>query len=162
MKITEIVEMQKVLDNRIFDKFGLKAIDTLDDRKLALVVELAELANEVRCFKFWSVKKRSEQEIILEEYVDCLHFVISIGITLDVDFSTLSFDCETQLSSITNQFLKVMSLTNTLSVDNKEVFYELYKELMVLAYNLGFSDNEIMDAYKKKNELNHTRQTNNY
>src|SRR5690606_25251306 len=90
---------------------------------LALQVELGELANEWRGFKFWSkdqeprtkVKKVcetcggeryilisesfgfdkcsdcdgkgdfGETNPLLEEYVDCLHFILSIGLELGMD-----------------------------------------------------------------------------
>ena len=47
---------------------------------LALLVEIGELANETRSFKFWSVKPASEKKIILEEFVDGIHFILSLGI----------------------------------------------------------------------------------
>ncbi len=54
-------------------------------KMLALLVEIGELANETRCFKYWSNKPASEREVILEEYVDGLHFILSIGIDLGID-----------------------------------------------------------------------------
>ncbi len=47
-------------------------------RDLALTIELAELANETRCFKYWSSKGPSEREVILEEFVDSIHFLLSL------------------------------------------------------------------------------------
>ena len=44
---------------------------------MALLVE-RELANETRSFKFWSTKGPSANEIILEEYVDSIHFLLSL------------------------------------------------------------------------------------
>jgi dimeric dUTPase (all-alpha-NTP-PPase superfamily) len=44
--------MQEKLDLDIFQKFSKTYGETFAQRKLALLVELAELANEVRSFKY--------------------------------------------------------------------------------------------------------------
>ena len=62
-------------------------------KMLALLVEIGELANETRCFKYWSNKPASEREVILEEYVDGLHFILSIGIDLGIDKNFLFYKC---------------------------------------------------------------------
>ena len=61
-------------------------------KMLALLVEIGELANETRCFKYWSNKPASEREVILEEYVDGLHFILSIGIDLGIDKTSYSIN----------------------------------------------------------------------
>ena len=51
----------------------------LNDRLLALFVEVGEFANATRCFKYWSKKPSESKERLLDEYVDMLHFWLSIG-----------------------------------------------------------------------------------
>src|SRR5690625_5238764 len=46
--------MQAELDKKIVKEKGLEGQDLLDKKILALQVELGELANEWRGFKFWS------------------------------------------------------------------------------------------------------------
>ena len=55
-----------------------KQTDVFQEKGLALLIELAELANETRCFKFWSTKGPSDDAVILEEYVDSIHFLLSL------------------------------------------------------------------------------------
>lgn len=43
-----IMEMQKVLDDRIMDKIGRTRAEVSDEKLLALLVEVGELANETR------------------------------------------------------------------------------------------------------------------
>jgi dimeric dUTPase (all-alpha-NTP-PPase superfamily) len=50
--LNEIIESQKVLDKAIQVKHHVNYDSVYDELKLALFVELGELANEVRCFKF--------------------------------------------------------------------------------------------------------------
>ena len=73
-----IMEMQKVLDDRIMDKIGRTRAEVSDEKLLALLVEVGELANETRCFKYWSEKGPNDRQDILEDYVDGIHFLISI------------------------------------------------------------------------------------
>jgi dimeric dUTPase (all-alpha-NTP-PPase superfamily) len=50
--LTDILEAQKILDKAIQNKHNVNYKNEFEELKLALFVELGELANEVRCFKF--------------------------------------------------------------------------------------------------------------
>ncbi len=161
MDILKLVDLQRKLDNKIYLKFNLDENATFVKRKLALIVELGELANEVRCFKFWSVKKRSEESVILEEFVDCLHFCLSLGITMQIDFSSLQ--CESsKTTNLTTSFLNLNTLVTSLELNSISEYETLYCELFNLANNLGFSTDSVLEAYLEKNKQNHNRQDNNY
>src|SRR5690625_2371786 len=54
MNLQKLFETQKKLDERIVKEKGLEGKDLLDKKILALQVELGEIANEFRGFKFWS------------------------------------------------------------------------------------------------------------
>jgi len=57
-------------------------IGFLNDRILALFTEVGEFANATKCFKYWSNKPPESKERLLDEYVDILHFYLSIGNTM--------------------------------------------------------------------------------
>src|SRR5699024_5676501 len=61
--------MQAALDKYIEENNDLANTDIFEAKYLALLVELGELANETRCFKFWSKKPGSDRTVILEEFV---------------------------------------------------------------------------------------------
>src|SRR5690606_41193415 len=84
----KLFTLQRELDERIWREHHLTG-DYFSERVLALQVEVAELANETRCFKYWSLKPPSERSKILEEYVDGIHFILSLGLTLG--FQSFSF-----------------------------------------------------------------------
>jgi len=92
MSIEEILELQKELDLKItMNSFGVSAGDAkhyqealLAKRLLALHVEVSELANATKCFKYWSTKPSEPQEIILDEFADVLHFVFSVANSLNL------------------------------------------------------------------------------
>ena len=89
MILKELFELQRKLDQRIIVNHNLQEDFLLKKKILALQVEIGELANETRCFKYWSKKGPSEKSIILEEYVDCIHFILSIGIEKNYETAAL-------------------------------------------------------------------------
>src|SRR5690606_3046979 len=104
MNLAKLFEMQRFLDEHINKEKGLEGQHLLDKKILALHVELGGLAQNWRGFKFWSEDQEPRYETveiyvhgydgpgqdtrasiqeyqaqpILEEYVDCLHFILSI------------------------------------------------------------------------------------
>ena len=111
MTIKELLEAQAELDKTIIRVKQLENLNPkvrLTNTLLALMVEVGELANEVRSFKAWSNKPMSPKEIVLDEMVDVLHFYLS------------------------------------------------------LANQLGFTEDDLLVQYKKKNQVNVERQNNGY
>src|SRR5690625_3503887 len=100
-----LFEMQQKLDTYIKDNHNLENENLFDKKILALLVELGEIANETRCFKFWSTKEPNSIDIILEEYVDNIHFLLSIGLEKGFTFSQANILATTR--SKTEQFNKV-------------------------------------------------------
>lgn len=159
MNLSQLFQMQKVLDERIVKEHELEGQALLQNKVLALRVEIGELANETRCFKYWSKKSASERKIILEEYVDGLHFILSIGLELGVDKSLETLDIKPFFcDKIAEQFNKLFILEWNFKFD-----YEFGLDLFIaLGEMLGFTWGEIEAAYLKKNKINHKRQDENY
>lgn len=157
-----IKEMQNELDQKIIIKHGLTEVQTFNSRILSLMVELGELANETRCFKYWSLKLPSEREVILEEYVDGIHFIVSLGNTLEVDLTEDMFKRH-NYDDLTKQFLElyleISKLTSNITSKHYKNVFNLY---INLGYSLGFSLEDVFNAYLKKNKINHKRQASNY
>ena len=72
-----LLKKQQELDDYIMRERFLTHGETIEHRKLAFVVELAELAQEWRGFKYWSDNQEPSDKM-LEEYVDVLHFALSL------------------------------------------------------------------------------------
>ncbi|KHE66996.1 dUTP diphosphatase [Halobacillus sp. BBL2006] len=152
--------MQKDLDQYIEENHQLADINVVDEKLLALLVELGELANETRCFKFWSTKPPSEKQVIIEEYVDGLHFLLSLGLDLDYRYSPQPVsDFDTQ----TEAFLQMYSDIEQLRKDRSEKSYtNAFHSYLSLGQTLGFNETELMDAYHSKNNVNYERQDQGY
>jgi len=182
MNLSKLFEMQKKLGQ--VGLFDYRGEDRFDKLILALLVEVGECANEWRGFKFWSSDQtpRTIKEIkpiqfgivdgvrkvvdegeftnpLLEEFVDGFHFVLEIGIEINREYPTVNrFRKE---KTIESQFKKVFNAV--LCVETSRMFYlELLEDYLTLGEMLGFTWEEIEQAYLKKNEVNHQRQANGY
>lgn len=161
MKLTKLFTMQEELDSFIQKNRDTNG-DVFQAKGLALLVELAELANETRSFKFWSSKGPSETEVILEEYVDSIHFLLSLGINLG--FETMTNWPEGKVEGeLTELFLKT---TESITSFLKELTIESYSNVWIhygsIAKKLGFTHDAIIEAYIMKNEENYNRQKSGY
>jgi dimeric dUTPase (all-alpha-NTP-PPase superfamily) len=207
MNLQKLFELQRQLDERIIREKGLEGKDLLPNKILALQVELGELANEWRGFKYWSNDQEPrtkakcpecggkglieihdcwlEADIeddcphcngrgfldinpVLEEYVDCLHFVLSIGLDIgfkrDATYIVRSFDVVTQF----NDMFKVVSDFYKIYTEFGKGcgLYDSYDDILCifigLGRELGFTWEQIEEAYMKKNAVNHQRQEMGY
>ncbi|MCM3619394.1 dUTP diphosphatase [Sutcliffiella horikoshii] len=162
MNLHKLYDMQRELDEKIETQHGLLKENLVEEKILALLVELGELANETRCFKFWSVKPPAEQKVILEEYVDGVHFILSLGLTFGYG-EEVSRGLAEQAESLTGQFNSVYHLISIFKTDISEENYRvLVDSYMQLGEMLGFSWGEVEDAYLAKNKVNHDRQAQGY
>lgn len=168
MDLNKLSEIQGGLDYRIIEEKGLQGQDLFENKISALIVEIAELENEVRCFKHWSDKPPSPKSVIIEEYVDGWHFILSIG----NDFNTMhesydTWECETlttqfnELYESVSEFRKMIIFESPLK-NQLECYAEIVRGYIGLGRMLTFSDEEIEQAYLDKNKINHERQSNGY
>ncbi|WP_338980452.1 dUTP diphosphatase [Spiroplasma endosymbiont of Lasioglossum malachurum] len=158
-----IIQLQNELDKKIIINRGVSDIKTLNSRFLALLVELGEFANEQRCFKYWSSKSSSEKSVMLEEYIDSLHFILSIGNSLNIDFQNFSFSEKTNYQDLNLAFIDLFAFVTTLfKSKSSNDFFELLNIYFTIGKKCNFNSEEIISCYIYKNEINHLRQSQNY
>lgn len=101
---------------------------------------------------------------LLEEYVDCLHFILSIGLELEVDWKEMNW-LMIDRNDVTKRFQRVFSKVSELTeyqsfVDER--WGELFEEFYHLGRLLGFTWEQVEEAYYAKNKVNHERQNAGY
>lgn len=187
--LEHLYEMQKKLDARIIKEKGLEGVDLLPNTVLALQVEIAELANEWRGFKHWSNDRQPRTKVgyglvrpgewrnpLLEEYVDCLHFFLSIARQLDLpadDLYVWEDEAENKTTILFSELLHNVGLIHadnmliSLIEDVPKYRREHLRAALFIFYalgeqRLGFTFDQIAAAYVAKNKTNHDRQTNGY
>ncbi len=161
MQLKELFEIQRTLNERILKEHGLDSSNLRNKKFLALLTEIGELANETRCFKYWSKKGPSPKEIILEEYVDCLHFILTIG--LDFGYTDVEPDSEIERSDLSSHFINLFLSVNEMVIcASRDSYQVLMEDFISLGVALGFTDEEVTRSYLLKNEENHRRQSTDY
>lgn len=106
---------------------------------------------------------------LLEEYVDCLHFILSIGLELQFgNYPLIGNAPETR--TVTHMFLitfeaisnfyKVWQLGNESLIEVKYTI--VFNCFLTLGEMLGFTWEQVKQAYIEKNEINHQRQEAGY
>ncbi|MGE7758950.1 dUTP diphosphatase [Peribacillus sp. NPDC097895] len=162
MNIVKLMDMQAALDEHIQTKHDLAAENLIERKILALLVELGELANETRCFKFWSLKGPSEKETILAEYVDGIHFILSLGIERGF-VPEVPAALKSNQVDLTAQFTAIYGYISEFRTQLTESsFQKVFTEYLHLGELLGFSAEDVEKAYVSKNEVNYERQKQGY
>lgn len=196
MDLSKLFEMQRELDERIVREKGLEGQNLLPNKILALQVELAELANEWRGFKYWSNNQKPKTlaykkcpcgtdygccdeygcedgllsyNPLLEEYVDALHFALSIGLEIKHDMTQYDYYSWGKCASITEL---ISALIKKCYVIGEELHHDVQTQIQMyilflcqfiaLGEALGFTWDEVEAAYMRKNAVNHHRQESGY
>lgn len=162
MNLEKLFEAQRLLDKRIEKEHPLTYDENRIAKKiLALQVELGEMANECPdVFKFWSNKVRNQAKA-LEEAVDVLHFILSIGNEMNFDkeyFSVFVTTSET-LEGFADMFYKISRFESEGKAGD---YYRMLDSFVNLTHSLNFTWEEIEEAYFEKNQINHQRQQEGY
>jgi dimeric dUTPase (all-alpha-NTP-PPase superfamily) len=161
LNLSELIPLQNELDERIMALHHEERKSTQLKRILALVVEISELANETRSFKYWSLKGPSEKEVLLEEFSDSIHFILSLGI--DLGLTELNVESEDKLYDLSRLFLEWTESAIQLMHDFNAKNYQMCADYCAkIAYTLRFNENEVLETYYKKNKKNHNRQDHAY
>lgn len=172
-ELNEYLVHQAKLDELIAttQKIDLNQNDYIQRRILALLVELSELANEIRFFKYWKSVPPVDKNKALEEYIDCWHFILSLMNAFAFDINEL-YSPETEAmnkkarqnidnDALTHDFLKLSEFTVELTKTQKikPDFVWLFSDL---SSKLKFELTAIKNAYYNKNKINFYRQETAY
>lgn len=160
-ELKELFLAQSKLDETIAKNHNISYATTRNKRILALLVEIGELANTTRCFKFWSNKAMEAKDVVLDEYADGLHFFLSLGI--DIKTSKQDYEVIKTNNQLTEQFeLVYNNISKFANLQTDETFIEAFTSFLSLLPLLGFGWLDLKDAYYKKLDTNYVRQQTNY
>ena len=160
MEITKLLKIQKKLDDAIQSKHNVTSDEIVNRKIIALYVEIGEFINEVASFKYWKSNKNISKEKVLEEYVDCLHFYLTLFIYKDLNKDVTMGKIKNDFNEMTLDLYK--SITKLQEKLSKENLYESFKIFLAIGKKLGFEWKEIEEYYLMKNKVNFQRLKNNY
>lgn len=161
--LSSLIKKQIILDNTYFKEMNCSYSVTAKKRKLAIIVEISELANEIRFFKFWSKKPASNSETILSELVDVLHFALTFIIQYNgaTKYQFLKkFKTELNSNELTQKFLELIKYASMINDSKSASFF--MKHFLKICFQLNFTKKQILEAYDIKNKINFQRIDSNY
>jgi dimeric dUTPase (all-alpha-NTP-PPase superfamily) len=171
----ELLARQRRLDTVIIENYK-KRVDWLEAPELyqklsvALCVELAEFMNEMRVFKFWSLKTvPQDKDKAKEEFIDCLHFMLSltnmVGMKVDDIPFGIGFSKQLNPSKLMQQYMSCIHCAVTIHFEpSMDAMRDLWVEFLTLCEHSGLfeSHDDIYNCYMVKNRINAIRQEQGY
>ncbi len=104
---------------------------------------------------------------MLEEYADCLSFILTIGNKLNYTDVHITHNTVNKMfggnEPVDIRFNNLFFFVSRFYEQNSFFWYDtVFESFLALGFALGFTWQEIEDAYYEKNEINHERQANGY
>lgn len=158
--IKEMLQMQAKLDEAIMNEYGLTEINE-DNLRMAILDEVGELTHELKGEWCWWKKTQApvDDKKVLGELVDIWHFVLSYQNHFNFgEEARLSYLNEEELSN--GMFKRLRTKKSNLSkVLTRLVIFEssIIPVLIAITEYLGFTIEQVYEAYSDKNKINYQR-----
>lgn len=158
--IKEMLQMQKKLDEAIMEEYGLTEIDE-ENLRMAILDEVGELTHELKGDWCWWKKTQTpvDDKKVLGELVDIWHFVLSYQNHFNFgEEARLSYLNEEELSNGMLKRLRTKK-SNLSKVLTRLVIFEssIIPVLIAITEYLGFTIEQVYEAYGDKNKINYQR-----
>lgn len=152
-KIYEMLKMQHELDDAIMKEHGLKEIDRTRLR-FAIIDEIGELTHELKGDWCWWKKSQPpvDREKVLEEFIDVWHFAMCAHLMNRTSTESYSIMIQEVTCGSVRGYTIPMIMTLISKCDINVLYYTI-----ILGDALGFSIDDIYNAYVKKNKTNYDR-----
>ncbi len=158
--ILEMLDVQRVYDNKVFEVHNVNKF-TEDMINMATLDEVGELVHELKANWCWwkFTQEPVEIEKVLEELIDIWHFVLSY----DNHFSSLHlentkecFECVNNLIERHREMIRKYGLHYALCIIPQTGPSRMCY-LIAASESLGFTMQQVYEAYLKKNAINYQR-----
>lgn len=159
--IKKMLQMQAKLDEAIMKECGLNEIDEAE-LNMAILDEVGELTHELKGNWCWwkKTQPKVDRKKVLGELVDVWHFVLS--------YTNNFNDGESMFDTETDEFDRGYKYYLSKTHFNKNALTNLYSELIdswlekliilvVITEYLGFTIEQVYEAYCDKNKVNYQR-----
>lgn len=157
MDLQNLFILQKGVDQGFTENCNNDKNSLLPEKILGLQVKISELANLTQCYKFWVTSSDCKSSIILQQFVEGFHYILSIG--LDKNYTNINLEVQPLQNDLTSQFINLYIDINDFvvcpSIDN---YKTLFENFLSIGLSLGFDKEVIEKAYLEKNVLLHKNQ----
>jgi len=101
---------------------------------------------------------------LLEEHVDDLHFILSLG--NDLGISDLKYQEPTKKKDLVGQVLDLYDMISVFRIlsgeKQKDHYHKVFSQFIRIGQQMGFTMEQVYEAYKSKNEINFKRLSEGY
>lgn len=158
--IKEMLKMQAKLDEAIMKEYGLKEIDE-EKLSFAILDEVGELTHELKANWCWWKKTQApvDDNKVLGELVDIWHFVLSWQNNFNGGEEGLLTD-EQLMEKVDDNRWSIEEYGNGIVIKLAELSsFSLWKvePLIAITEYLGFTIEDVYQAYCDKNKINYQR-----
>lgn len=172
LNILELKQKQKQLDSYIQNKHNIAEDDShIRKMKIALYSEIGEMLNErPDLFKVWKTNYNLDDYKFKEEFVDILHFALSIDNYTNDFLNNHNEDAlseiDEKIESINKSYEEyldidiqyyILGIIDSMSGDGEVLYNTIF-----LGRLLGITYKDMELVYNKKHKINIERQNNNY
>ena len=158
--IKEMLQMQEKLDESIMKEYGLNEIDE-ENLRMAILDEVGELTHELKANWCWWKKTQApvDDKKVLGELVDVWHFVLSYQNHFNgcengiLNASMFERNSDNILNLLMTNEYKLSETLTDLSTWN----IHKMERLVAISEYLGFTIEQVYEAYCNKNKINYQR-----
>lgn len=163
--IKKMLKMQAKLDKAIMDEYGLDKIDE-DKLSFAILDEVGELTHELKGEWCWWKKTQLQvdEEKVLGELVDIWHFVLSWQNNFNDGEEGLLAD-EQLMEKVDNSRWAIEEHGKGIVIKLADLSYFSLRKvepLIAITEHLGFTVEQVYEAYCGKNKINYQRLESGY
>ena len=158
--IKEMLQMQAKLDESIMNEYGLNEIDE-ENLRMAILDEVGELTHELKWNWCWWKKTQApvDNDKVLGELVDIFHFVLSYQNHFNKGEEMLcNYLNEKEMSDTLLERLRAKTINLPFALSHL-VYYKgsIIAVLIAISEYLGFTIEQVYEAYCGKNKINYQR-----
>lgn len=156
-RIIEMLKIQEALDNSFLEYMGRTEPLTIEEVRIALFDELGEVCHEMK--EEWCYWKKSQKPVdrdkLKEELADVWHFALTLHrLRYKFEFNYLMYGVQRNWFEYSNWYRLIESIV-------EDYIIELYR-VIILTEKLGFTFDEMYQAYIEKNKVNYERMKEGY
>ena len=148
--MNDVAKLYQVYVNREIQTAKNEILNTkrINQKILAFLHDLSEVALESRCYLFWEKEEPVNHQQLLENYLEGLTMLMSIGYELRID----SIKNHTEIpenQDLYSLFFKIyQSILNVQKQYSSEDYQNTIDDYFTLGFKLGIDIDEIIDNYQ--------------
>ena len=145
--MNDVAKLYQVYINREVQVAKNEILNTtrINQKILSFLHDLSEVALESRCYLFWEKEEPVNHQQLLENYLEGLTMLMSIGYELRIDTIKNHTEIPNHLS-LEDLFLKIyQSMMNVSSTYSSQDYQNTIDDYFSLGFQLGIDLDEIID-----------------